>query len=116
MYGGLAGTKRKSEMTKPKFTPGPWVVLRGETLTIEKVNAGTEIADLWDNPNADRLFDAHLIAAAPDLYAALEEICDQSVALRQGGPAPEDLQRLSEALEYAVDIAVSALAKARGEG
>lgn len=41
----------------------------------------------------------------------LEAITDQASALRQGGPAPEDLQALADALETATDLAASALAE-----
>ena len=43
------------------------------------------------------------------LRAALDDIGGLCRALRQGGPAPEDLQELSDALREAVDIAHSAL-------
>ena len=43
------------------------------------------------------------------LRAALDDIGGLCRALRQGGPAPEDLQELSDALQEAVDIAHSAL-------
>lgn len=35
----------------------------------------------------------------------LNEICECSRSLRSGGPAPEDLQELSDSLELAVHIA-----------
>ena len=43
------------------------------------------------------------------LVDALTEITGLSTALRQGGPAPDDLQELSDALERATDIAHDAL-------
>lgn len=72
---------------KPKFTPGPWTltkngeVLCGEAVPIPRI----EIAEVFDEvghsyfvaSNAvpgDSHYDAHLIAAAPDLYEALENV------------------------------------------
>ncbi len=46
----------------------------------------------------------------PALVGALASIVNLSRALRQGGPAPEDLQELSDALEEAVAIAHDAVA------
>lgn len=46
----------------------------------------------------------------PALVGALSSIVGLSRALRQGGPAPEDLQELSDALEEAVAIAHDAVA------
>jgi hypothetical protein len=46
----------------------------------------------------------------PALVGALSGIAELSRALRQGGPAPEDLQELSDALEEAVAIAQDAVA------
>lgn len=45
----------------------------------------------------------------PALIGALSGIVGLSRALRQGGPAPEDLQELSDALEGAVGIAHDAI-------
>lgn len=52
-----------------KHTPGPWVVGN----VGEVVAGGTTLADVYgDDEQAD--VDARLIAAAPDLLAALEDI------------------------------------------
>ena len=51
------------------------------------------------------------VAGDADLRAALDDIGGLCRALRQGGPAPEDLQELSDALQEAVDIAHAALAQ-----
>ncbi|MCY1368872.1 hypothetical protein D3C81_1342170 [compost metagenome] len=59
--------------------------------------------------------DARLIAAAPDMFEALDNISGLSRALRVGGPDPMDLQGLSDALEEAVSLALSAIAKATGQ-
>ncbi|HFJ9697451.1 TPA: hypothetical protein ACGW00_000711 [Stenotrophomonas maltophilia] len=57
---------------------------------------------------------ARLIAAAPEMFEALDTIGGLSRALRQGGPDPMDLQGLSDALEEAVDLANSLVAQIEG--
>lgn len=55
------------------------------------------------------LADARLIAAAPEMLEALERIEALYSNLRHGGPAPEDLQSLSDALEEACNTAGEAI-------
>lgn len=69
--------------TKLKATPGPWVLhLRDKTKTA-RVNGADGIyitqRDFTSNTAADQeriVSDLHLIAAAPDLYAALEAMLE----------------------------------------
>jgi hypothetical protein len=68
-------------MTNTKFTPGPWVVANGAQVwhsghnTVESPrictlqNAAKPVRQLSDD---EMIANARLIAAAPDLYAALE--------------------------------------------
>lgn len=60
----------------------------------------------------DRITD--LEASNKVLLDALDEIGGLSRALRVGGPDPMDLQDLSDALNQAVDLAHTAIEKARG--
>ena len=53
-----------------------------------------------------------LIAAAPEMLEALGRIEALYCNLRHGGPAPEDLQSLSDALEEACNTASDAIALA----
>jgi len=69
---------------------------------------GSAPQDLNDEANA------RLIAAAPEMFEALDTIGGLSRALRQGGPDPMDLQGLSDALEEAVDLANSLVAQIEG--
>lgn len=63
-------------MGRRKWTPGPWVV-KGER-GIRGANGECVASTYVDAPSAD----AHLIAAAPDLYEALAElITDAEVAI-----------------------------------
>lgn len=90
-------------MSETRFTPGPWGVRRTEWDTIQVMigppgdQVGICEASAFDQKSEAN---AHLIAAAPDLYAALH-------ALVWDGPAVDD-SPLWEA-------ARAALAKARGE-
>ena len=96
------------EMTNTKHTPGPWEVdgfsvmagVGAEYGDLAYATAGDGHADPdchLNRPDAERLANATLIAAAPDLLAALEEIAEitQHTASRE--------------------IALAAIAKARGE-
>ena len=88
-----------------KHTPGPWTI-GGEL--ISKQGTAIEIASVWRNTHPDRSADApdpdtadansRLIAAAPDLLAALEYIV---------GWNPTDWKA-----EEARDLARAAIAKA----
>lgn len=94
-------------MVTPKFTSGPWSMAGrfnpdspSETVwvwgpTPAGAQSGVVVAQ------GVRRADAHLIAAAPDMYAALE--CMMREAERDGDKYP------------ALDVARAALAKARGE-
>ena len=86
-------------MSEPKFTPGPWLFSSYKSGNSVIVTDGKEFDVATVNyPNRDA--NAHLIAAAPELYEALEELLIQT---RQYGHEPE------------IAMAEAALAKARGE-
>ena len=91
-------------MTEPKFTPGPWLVRANEPWVIAK-NYGDMKSVFHVNhpaePSKTQMANAHLIAAAPDLYHALSDLLEQC---RQYGHMDE------------IRAAEIALAKARGEG
>ena len=93
-------------MSDTKFTPGPWRYDRtnGSPTTGEHMIAGAKpgyLAEVRDCGSGDVRANAHLIAAAPDLYAALDGL----LGLLDAGS-------LYEPQAYA---ARTALAKARGE-
>lgn len=85
-------------MAEPKFSPGPW------RWTNDKYLAGEGGQLLIRASFMTNDVDMLLIAAAPDLYAALDDLLDY-----RGGAesALED--------DHVVDRAKAALAKARGE-
>ena len=91
---------------QPKWTPGPWRYARtnGSPTTGEHMIAGAKpgyLAEVRDCGSGDVRDNAHLIAAAPDLYAALDGL----LGLLDAGS-------LYEPQAYA---ARAALAKARGQ-
>lgn len=102
---------------QPKWTPGPWAVERnkrtwgwvdvvGPSLG---VGGPTQATDLTLADEVKRIAEAHLIAAAPDLYAALQStrkrLYDAMTAL---GSSPD----FADAGCHEAD---AALAKARGQ-
>lgn len=95
---------------KPKFTPGPWKMLpdswHGDHAEISSSEWGAlalVVNKIDGQVSENGSSNAHLIAAAPDMYAKLDEISDG--LLEAGGYGN---CRLAKEIE-------SLLAKARGE-
>jgi hypothetical protein len=101
-----------------KHTPGPWRIHVIEHLGAKPIEIATsgptyrgDVAYLQHSENiegitsAENMANAHLIAAAPDLLAALEEL---DGVLRSGFST-------DEAIRSALDKSERALARARGE-
>lgn len=93
-------------MSESNFTPGPWKVVPWRITTnpddeIVAVQRGQEGGFSVHAASGHKraLADAHLIAAAPDLYEALEMLCDA----------------VDGNYKELVDIADKALKKARGD-
>lgn len=88
-----------------KHTPGPWRIARHDTLKdVRHIDAGPagyerSTVAILDGPKSDA--NAQLIAAAPELLAALIECAEQLDAETLGGEA--------------LDNARAAIAKAKGE-
>lgn len=110
-------------MTDTRFTPGPWqkmhdhpnpetrvslATIRGP---IDKYGIRDEIASVYCCDYRDRKqeFNAHLIAAAPELYEALEELQNIVSGLLSGEMGLKDIDSFTN------QPARAALAKARGE-
>ena len=90
-----------------KFTPGPWfVVPQGCFVADRKVEFDGDGARVGETPNmcieCASEADAHLIAAAPEMYEAAET-------------ALECLENNGFARAYVEDLLRNALRKARGE-
>lgn len=107
-------------MSETKFTPGPWMISPHpwpEQIGCCPLTGRPYSVHAADNRNvaaATTKEIARLIAAAPEMYEALRFVCEQSRALRSGGPDQIDLVGLSEALNAAVEAAGRALDKAEG--
>lgn len=126
-------------MTETKFTPGPWSVPKKYISEVEH-SSGSTIATCWHELCANQTIDvtdiyecsleesaanAHLIAAAPELYEALEKAkaamqpFDHRVFYDNGDVTVTDVHTLTidewADLYFAVRNAFDALAKARGE-
>ena len=114
-----------SDETKNEFTPGPWTVDR-----LRIIRNGTQPTGLFNvadcaDPTAnqrdgnieERIANAKLIAASPDMLAALEAI---HAALNQpvhhsGTHTPETADVLRMDAAIARDMAMAAIKKAKGE-
>lgn len=107
-------------MSETKFTPGPWVENNDDGFSRGSIWAGcspsgagavgTLIANVaGDSAEADA--NAHLIAAAPDLYAALTDAYEVLGAILEDTDG-DDGERIPNPLLVQLR---AALAKARGE-
>lgn len=99
-------------MSETKFTPGPWhafgdSVKKGRYV-VAKVNAAEQLGIVESSERAAH--NAHLIAAAPQMYEALEDLLDEVESLVASGDAGREpiLLKFREA-------AHAALKAARGE-
>lgn len=126
-------------MNKPKFTPGPWAVGMRHNMGNANIvfarngdNGGKSDDAVWydqpicsmydmfgniqlsNHPESTGLYNAHLIAAAPKLYAKLEELVNAANPIPVPmGENPEDSfpLRYNEEIESIRKL----LAEARGE-
>lgn len=93
---------------KKKWIPGQWNIERYKepyTYVINNINImadGLILAKLGKELSPEHTANAHLIAAAPELYEALESLLY----------GIENSDRIEN---YRIDVAIKALAKARGE-
>ena len=98
-------------MSKAVHTPGPWAVSDQNSLDIEADGEKIATTAITQDLNAYQQCqaDAHLIAAAPELLAALETVTDWlETELEDADAHVRDNAGLTAALAI--------LAKARGEG
>ena len=90
-------------------TPGPWAVdsdQDGWFIRMEALGDKDAYLAIYASPDPEqRYYDAHLIAAAPDLLAALIELRDLVVEREQG----------NHDLDEELDAADAAIAKAKGD-
>jgi len=92
----------------PKFTPGPWTLMAGMPTNVLNLG-GLRVARCdfdGDFNSVNAHANARLIAAAPDLYAALTCILNRYVELVDCGNCGWDIEK-----EREVTAAIDALAK-----
>lgn len=106
-------------MTAPKFTPGKWFATRHSHLDHLVARLNPVWSVYADKPaEHDAAADAHIIAAAPDLYSVAANVV--SVLERDfrlsGRNDDYSYDELGSSLSSPYFAARSAVAKARGEG
>lgn len=119
-----------THQTMPKHTPGPWRLPEGPTLFPDGIRVADEqdvtIATVWKQPYDPSEWaeaNARLIAAAPELHSAGEQLHHAVVGLLKAyaevqkhyGLKPEDSPIYAEAREANRNL-VRVLAKATGDG
>lgn len=99
-------------MGATKFTPGPWKVsLTDDTVVVDA--ARREVAAIdgdYNQPETWPIMEANakLIAAAPDMYAALDE-CQRALAMLV---SEDSVRSTTSAQAYATAVAAEAKARA----
>ena len=108
-------------MSEPKFIQGPWGRNRYMVYALNPLDSGMVSFTCHVGKavctEEEQAATAHLIAAAPDLYAALEALVttpEQAVEPAKAGDA-ELYESAKKAIQEAKAMAKRALAKARGE-
>ena len=81
--------------SEAKHTPGPW---KYHTESYRNLIAGPDrlrVADVWtsDRPDTERMANARLIAAAPDLLVELQAALDVLKEYREYGEAMREMGR-----------------------
>ncbi len=118
-------------MSETKFTPGPWesgINQKGgysNGMVVRPAGQfphGEWIADCGDKYDNERIANAELIAAAPDLYAELQKSVEQMLIgltavqkLVEKSGAAEVLSKVEKEMMTQIRNVNAALAKARGE-
>ena len=110
-------------MSNTNFTQGNWQVRVDQIVPSSKAESFLVATDEFDviSPmlGIRNEYDASLIAAAPKMYEALDEAVKDLVAYqfnaRMAAKSDSAWVGVSEILQPSVDMARSALAKARGE-
>jgi hypothetical protein len=114
---------RRLTMSNTNFTQGDWQVRVDQIVPSSKAESFVVVTDEFDiispSHGIRNESDANLIAAAPKMYAALDEAVKDLVAYqfnaRMAAKSDSAWVGVSEILQPSVDMARSALAKARGE-
>jgi hypothetical protein len=104
-------------MSETKFTPGPWFVWDDSNQRLEiGPSRNYSVASMWVTPLEGQQANAHLIAAAPDLYEVVEKLAKWNKdypSTRVYGYG--DIKQIAEEMDAINAKAIAALAKTRGE-
>jgi hypothetical protein len=107
-----------------KFTPGPWFAFDCDVRSASVVLEGHTVAETPDAPRdsdalAESLANARLIAAAPELYEALEKVVgcadladDEQFTIRKDDPTFKFIEALLERVSASTS---GAQAETKGE-
>ncbi len=107
-------------MSETKFTPGPWYA---SDLFVDSVGGNgrpsLEICDLHNSLFGKEVpANAHLIAAAPELYEALEEtlaVIEDYLSWSEDARVMGEMEINAFQSDGRIEVVRAALAKARGE-
>lgn len=104
-------------MSKTKFTPGPWKIVEDRVPSSLEVYGGTiAICECWRRANAEtEMANAHLIAAAPDMFEELKSAAEIFAFYAAHHLAKGDKVKYETNISHAERIS-KILVKARGEG
>lgn len=101
-------------MSETKFTPGPWRIPTTSQCSVVD-SQGRDVCQVSTGRDAEEtIANGHLIKSAPDLYNALSFFVNAIGERRAGWEDISDTM-LGTAERTALDDALAALAKARGE-
>lgn len=97
--------------SETKFTPGPWGISQWPSSgAIYGVSSNKGLVCCIDKASECQEANTHLIAAAPDLYAACERALSHMKAMREVFQIP-----MIDPMKSAIEGMESALKKARGD-
>jgi hypothetical protein len=101
-------------MKKTQHTPGPWHIGRRTRNPAIYSHDGAEIAEMLTVTNDDWRDNARLIAAAPDLLAALER-AEALLRIAFNPGIDKNVTLCASSCQWAANEARAALAKAQGQ-
>ena len=89
--------------TETKHTKGEWKLNEDDRHIINLPN-GIDIEVIyWNSQNEEAMYDAQLIAAAPDMLESLKEALDQLESWNQESEDTFTMKRVREAIRKAIE-------------
>lgn len=96
---------------KPTHTPGPWHLVSHRPNLIKVETARVVICDAFGGLSDETMSNAHLIASAPELLAALERLLESAEYLKEDSDSAHGYHGEPESFK----IARAAIVKAKGQ-